>query len=180
MKLFPGALFPLYISRAVIKAYIRQSRCLFLVRPILSLPFRLTLFFPSAFHLSFSLSLFVWGFHWGDLITVAYRKGRFCTHVTGNTSLTPSIKVNGLVTGMSFFMARPYAKDMILSAVPLLEHVGHDQWPRLCGSALQECSLERILSRDERYNHQGKAKWSILLFKRLGLIIRNNNYSIVN
>lgn len=159
MKLFSGALFPLYIFRAAIKAYIRQSRCLFLVRSVLSLPSRLTLFFPPL-SVSLSLSSFRLGFHRGDLITVAYRKGRFCTHVTGNTSLTPSIKVNGPVTGMSFFMVRPYAKDMILSAVPLPEHVGHDQWPWLCGSALQECSLERIFSQDE-INKSSKA-WIFL------------------
>lgn len=100
---------------------------------IASFPFG-TLFFPP-FFISLSPSLyplvfsFRLGFHWSDLITVAYRKGCFCTHVTGYTALTPSIKVNGVVTGTSFFMARPYTKDMILSVVPLLEHVGHDQWP---------------------------------------------------
>lgn len=52
---------------------------------------------------------------------------------------------------MSFFMAGPYAKDMILSGLPLPLHVGRDQWPRLCGwrSALQECSLEGPLVEGE-------------------------------
>lgn len=113
-KLFPGALFPLYIFRAAIKAYIRQSRCLFLVRFHFIASFPLDTFFSSLF----PSSSFRLGFHRADLITVAYRKGRFCTHVTGNMSLTPSIKVK-----------RACDRNVVFHGTPLCQ--GHDPF---CGA----------------------------------------------
>lgn len=119
---FPGELYcrSIFHASPLCKAYILRQPGAVLSRSVLSFSFRSVLSFtPLVFLFLFSLSFsFRSELYRGSLIAVAYRKGRFCTRVTGNTLLTPSIKVSGVVTGMSFFMARPYAKDMILSSLP--------------------------------------------------------------
>jgi len=114
---FPGELY----FRFIFHAAVRPISAANLVLQFFHFPFFLIVFFLSTL-LHFPLFLFLslsFSFrsklYRDSLIAVAYRKGRFCTRVTDNTSLTPSITVSEVVTGMSFFMARPYAKDMILS-----------------------------------------------------------------
>lgn len=114
MKLFRRALFPLYFPRRC-KAYIRRQSGPVLSRSVLSFPFRSVLSFTSPIPLSFSLSFsFRSELHRGSLIAVAYRKGRFCTRVTGNTPLTPSIKVSGGCDRYVVFHGAPLCQGSFL------------------------------------------------------------------